>query len=410
MDFSTCHKTVTTVTDRDEESNQGNPQQTDEGEQTTDGDETTPTITLRRRRFLALVGGTTGIGYLAASGREQWCQASVPPDLVEGETNFWLTDDQLQQRPINTLSLPGTHHASFPEMTDNDLPAGLLTNRAVRRWTKPQSQDVGTQLADGIRYLDVRPRYDDDGGERFWGHHNFARGAALSELFGDVADFLEQADETTTGNELVIIKLSHIEGFDSEDHREAFESFLDEQLGSHALALPDYDPDTLLSRPLSSFDQSRVAILYEGTNPWPGVADERERWLRDGWVDKPGLDEAHAAALDHTHTDQSRLGEIGYYITPTYTRIALGVLTGWLPFSSRWLEYEGLEDAATRMADRFPCFFSHLVTDPRLNPNVLTVDFYELTDVVTACRYLSYVGLHGEDQEDTGTPNSLDPN
>ncbi len=45
------------------------------------------------------------------------------------------------------------------------------------------------------------------------------------------------------------------------------------------------------------------------------------------------------------------------------------------------------------MSERFPCCINHAAADEGLNPNVLTVDHYQTTDVVDACRYLSSRGL-----------------
>ncbi len=354
-------------------------------------------------RSAALVGGGGVAGYGAASVKTNGtaCDEPLPSAVreMDGDTEFWLgDDDELQSRPMYTLSLPGTHHASFYEMTDNWLSADFLSRGHVERWTKPQSRDVRTQLEDGIRYLDVRPFYDAeaaaDGGRRFWGHHEVARGAPLDDVFGDIADFLAEADASTDGNEIVFVKLSHIDGFDTKESREGFADFLRSHLGEYAFELPAEEPSELLSRPLSSFDGSRVGVLYEGENPWEGVADSRERWLRDGWVNKPTVGDAHRAAVGLTHTDASRLGETGYYVTPTEGRIALAVLTGWLPFSGAWLGYSGLREAASEMSRLFPCYLNHALADDSVNPNVLTVDYYHETAVVDACRYLSRRGLH----------------
>ncbi|MDZ7731240.1 MAG: hypothetical protein U5K37_10400 [Natrialbaceae archaeon] len=353
---------------------------------------------ISRRRALRITGLVTG-GFLAGTvlpeSRREWCHAALPASMGL-DREFWLTDDRLQDRPIWSLSLPGTHHASFYEQTESWVSPAMLTAGHVEAWTRPQSRDVATQLSDGIRWLDIRPHYDPDETDPLWAHHNLARGPPLEEIVADIGAFLERA-ERQAGNEFVLVKLSNYNGFETatQERIASLQALLERHLGEYALALPDRAPAELLDQSLSLFDGPRVGLLYDGHDPWPGVADDRSRWVRDGWVNEPALEDAHEAALELTHTDTARLGEIGYYITPTTGHVAGSVTTGWIPGSSRWLAYRSLEEAARRMAQQFPCFLGQVGLDWRLNPNVLTVDFYETSAVVAACQYLSLEGLHG---------------
>jgi hypothetical protein len=356
-------------------------------------------IDLTRRQALqggGLVAGGFVVGLVFPESRSEWCTTTVDAQLggAQFERRFWLGDhDELQRRPLWSLSLPGTHHASFYELTDNWAPVDVLSRGHVERWTRPQSNDVATQLADGIRYLDVRPHFDPEADPTLWAHHDIARGPPLEAIVSDLGEFLAAANREAGGNEFVLVKLSGFDGFDEEGRRQ-LRTLLERHLGPYALELPEREPAATLERSLSSFDGPRVGLLYDGFDPWAGVADERERWLRDGWMNESGLEGVHGSALELTHTDTDRLGETGYYVTPATGDIATSVVTGWVPGSSRWRAYRSLREAARRMSTRLPCYLSRVTLDSALNPNVLTVDHYDTGAVVRACRELSLRGLH----------------
>lgn len=160
------------------------------------GTETTDSTVTTRRKALksaGLAGAGVFLDYGAATVTDDdtACEEPLPRTVREysdGGTGFWLSDNEkLQSRPIYSPSLPGTHHASFYEMTENWLSADFVSSGHVERWTKAQSRDVRTQLKDGVRYLDVRPFYDPEAeeGQPFWGHHEVARGATPEDAFDD---------------------------------------------------------------------------------------------------------------------------------------------------------------------------------------------------------------------------------
>lgn len=167
------------------------------------------------------------------------------------------------QRPLHQITIPGTHDA------------GCYVDHAFGNMlSRTQTQDVGHQLAGGIRYFDLRPyQASYVGGREFWTFHGPYTGGRLdgpAGILAQVANFLGALQPTD--RELVILNLSHFGwamAFSDADHQaliDALQQILGDHLVPHtqaALNLFDAPYDTILTD-ANGVTASRVAVLYDG--------------------------------------------------------------------------------------------------------------------------------------------------
>lgn len=115
----------------------------------------------------------------------------------------WMGDnrDKLLKRTLRDLALPSSHDSGA--YLDDTLPQGLA---------QTQGFTIYGQLASGVRFFDLRPRYDGDQNRPFdrnqlFTHHGPIQGPPFTTILKDVQDFMREH------NELVILKTSHYGNF-----------------------------------------------------------------------------------------------------------------------------------------------------------------------------------------------------
>lgn len=161
-------------------------------------------------------------------------------------------------RPLNMITLPGTHDA------------GCYTDSWFHQMGKTQTQSVVNQLLGGVRYFDLRPIYYN--GE-FWIYH----GGWLAGYYGgrmdgpagiiqDVANFMAGLGGA---HELVILNISHFQGFDANAHQLLIADIVN-RLGPHLVPYQQGQANLFntaydaIRTNLAGVMASRVAILYDG--------------------------------------------------------------------------------------------------------------------------------------------------
>lgn len=134
-------------------------------------------------------------------------------------TNYadWMAQykNQIEDLPINKLTLLGSHDAASIDIKEGSDPAtGYLThnNKHIKRKAKEsdvpsarcQSATISEQLLAGVRYFDLRIAYQD--GE-YWGMHEWLSTPAFGDggVFMQVKSFLE-----THPNEIIIFYSQHL--------------------------------------------------------------------------------------------------------------------------------------------------------------------------------------------------------
>jgi hypothetical protein len=125
------------------------------------------------------------------------CRHSPPPLAKPPSPASWMEDHlaAFGDRTLGQLTLPASHDA------------GMYQSGFPQLLGRTQNVPIFGQLSAGVRYFDVRPGYRNGD---FYVFHGAMIGPPLTEVLGDVQRFMSQGHR-----ELVILKLSHDDGFSS---------------------------------------------------------------------------------------------------------------------------------------------------------------------------------------------------
>lgn len=131
-----------------------------------------------------------------------WYSTSIITDRAN-----WMRDrlSRLGTRSLQQLILPASHDS------------GMYTE-GLSSVARTQKLSILGQLENGIRYFDLRPKYD-AGDDRFDIHHGGIEGPTLAEVLADIAAFV------ASHRELVIIDFSHFEDFGSHAVSTVYDKF-----------------------------------------------------------------------------------------------------------------------------------------------------------------------------------------
>lgn len=148
-----------------------------------DGGTTTPaagdTDPLTRRTVLQVCSGLGVTGAVGPPIAGTGTAASHRPDgqrptpYGDESAATWMTED-VPEKPLREVCLPGTHHAPMHDCGEN-------------YWWHCQSRDMGTQLSEGIRFLDVRPG-------AYYDHETLVDAGIADELSAEWTALDEAAD------------------------------------------------------------------------------------------------------------------------------------------------------------------------------------------------------------------------
>lgn len=185
-------------------------------------------------------------------------------------TTLWNAGIGFNTRPLRQITIPGTHDAGcYVHHTYGDT------------LSRTQTQDIGGQLAGGIRYFDIRPyQANYISGRSFWTYHGPYSGGQIDGLNGilaQVANFMANV-LVGTDRELVILNFSHFRGFGNADHQ-ALVNAITAALGPHLVPYTQAQIDLFEAQYTNiltnaGVTQSRVAILYDGA-----LDTDREAWI-----------------------------------------------------------------------------------------------------------------------------------
>jgi hypothetical protein len=131
-----------------------------------------------------------------------WFATSIITDRAN-----WMRDrlGSLGSRQLKDLILPASHDSGM-------YTAGLSIV------AKTQELSILGQLENGIRYFDLRPKYD-AGDDRFDIHHGGVEGPTLAAVLADIREF------AASHSELIIIDFSHFEDFGSNSVSTVYDRF-----------------------------------------------------------------------------------------------------------------------------------------------------------------------------------------
>lgn len=168
----------------------------------------------------------------------------------------WMEDrlPRLKDKTLAQLAIPGSHDS------------GMYRGGVIETLGRTQDLSIYGQLANGIRYFDLRPKWKDG---KFYMHHGPIQGPSLQEILDDVKRFFSEGRR-----ELAILKLSHYEDFDNDRYRKMVEQIRN-TIGAWLYQLPA--GRRLSGIPLGEYLASRGAVLvvcdgsYPLDNKSPGI-------------------------------------------------------------------------------------------------------------------------------------------
>jgi len=170
--------------------------------------------------------------------------------------------DRFGDRPVKQLVLPASHDSamyltSFPQLLG-----------------RTQNLSIYAQLTDGIRYFDLRPRWKSS--SHFVLSHGPIDGPDLSTVLNDVRRYMNQGHR-----ELVILKFSHYDRFDSHQYSEMIRQVSQQLTPWLFTARPE--AVRLADLSLRDYVQPHGSVLivcdgdYPIANPLPGI------WVYRDW-------------------------------------------------------------------------------------------------------------------------------
>jgi hypothetical protein len=244
----------------------------------------------------------------------------------------------------------------------------------------------------------------------FRAHHggNLARpydwGVSLSTGFARVHDYLDAVAQEGA-SEIVILQAKQfwdlLDRTLGTDDWQAFADLLDTTLGPYILDLSAYTPAEFAALRPADFDRPQIAVLLDG--PEPSV------WTPPAWAGdlsyltnhfpgetQPGNVLGYAAGhTDGRPHDSERLDRVEFQVTPdtqTVVDVTIEVVDIRTEYDSRLL-YSNLLEAARRTNALLGSYIGTVRRDPAQNPNIISLDFYERSDLVAHCRALSREGV-----------------
>ena len=196
----------------------------------------------------------------------------------------WMEDlrDVIGDKPLWQITLPGTHDAGMYMTKDILIKSYSFLEKLDKgwfrdNWVKTQTDSIFEQLMGGVRYFDLRPAEHDD--TRYI-YHSFA-GPKVAEVFADVGQFMKNS-ETSGAGELVILMLSHFNGFSEKEYAyEGLANLITTYLEPYLYTVDDPQKANFLKTTFNQFTKTgspRVLVLIDngaygdwvkcsGTNP-----------------------------------------------------------------------------------------------------------------------------------------------
>jgi hypothetical protein len=229
-------------------------------------------------------------------------------------------------------------------------------------------------------------------------------GAPLEESFGELRSYLDAVD-SEGASEIVILQVKQFWDLLEIDLTaadwQAFADLLDATLGEYILDLSAYDPDAFAALSPADLDGPRVAVLVGGPDAsvW-----EPPAWAGDlGYITdhfpsetEPGdvLEYAVTHTERRTH-DSTGLDRVEFQVTPdtdTVVDVTIETVDIRSEYDSRLL-YANLLQAAERTNAVLDGYIDTVRRNPDQNPNIISIDFYDRSNLVSLCRALSREGV-----------------
>lgn len=327
----------------------------------------------------------------------------------------WMSDPAVQSKQVGRLVLPGTHDsgaysltlslsqveyaniAFLWRMSDRQAPVEearaatfyvgpLLYDfvfRLVLETSRAHDQPLAQQLADGIRYFDLRLYWDTDD-QDLYVHHGL-RGAPVSELLKDVGAFVADAG----GRELVFLEVSHTNFGQEAEGPAALLAQLNEYVGADRLYAPA-GLDALAATKLSDITGTGSRVVVLNTDTGYQFAQGAPVLNTDGFQDSgrsaDGVDDVQQLAQLEAQGLAAPRTSPFYKVAWTLTPQAADIING----AVARVTAEQTPPLLKQLADQANQALQDFVNANRQHPfNLITVDWYEDSPVIDIAVALS---------------------
>jgi hypothetical protein len=290
------------------------------------------------------------------------------------------------EKALRQIIIPGTHDTGTDQMTPQSSAASALEGimkiapkGAVVAWSKTQDRSMGQQLADGIRYFDMRVENTGQG----WMTYHGLLSNRLTDMLQELAYFLEAHPR-----EIVLLDFQSLVNFNNDvtdliayfEHHPVFSTRVASwgEFGPEVRLGDLWDADKNL---ILLFDQRRVRL------PDGNFGDTMFAWPRT--LQNPWSNTRHTAKVEEDLLNgiRQRPDHIFYVSQAVLTPDANIVTTGWTrgitslrDMAVKWMNPK-LDALLPRLNDEARRSQKHL--------NIIITDFYQHGSFVDLCLRLN---------------------
>jgi hypothetical protein len=251
-------------------------------------------------------------------------------------------------------------------MVDRD--AGII----AKEWAQTQDQDFYQQMQGGIRYFDLRAGWQKN--TKTWVTFHFVEGSPVQYLLGNISAYLKDYP-----NEIVIVEMSHFEGFPTSDDINILKTMVLNTLGPY-LAPVDLTFSFTINQMISTGKRAMVTMeqAYDMVTIWPPSA------IYNTYADTPDLKKMIMFNNQTVNTFmKGTWPETLFKVSWTLTANTDTVLESVLPWKSHTLL-----QLANHANKALPSFDTEMKNYGWRMGNILIIDHYETSIVLkTVCGF-----------------------
>lgn len=270
-------------------------------------------------------------GYALCVGQQDNYILGSQTGFVLDNPAHWMASiaSFISTRTLRSLILPGSHDSGTAEITSSsnfspDAPSGVtwLPKTLVAPFAKAQIDGLGAQLANGIRYLDLRVA--PEGSDLKFVHSMY--GGLVETGIDEIAAFVQANDQ-----EILILDFQHFYAMTDAFH-DSLAAYIMQKLGS--VLVPPGPPDQQIVAKLWSAKR-RVVVLYaDGDGGARILGKEPLFWPRQTYVNSPWANTDDMPTLKTYLDNASASPPVAQFF------VMQGVLT---PAASSYATYSTLE-------------------------------------------------------------------
>lgn len=242
---------------------------------------------------------------------------NVSSTVSDTSYSNWMGDNisKLGNKSLLDITIPGTHDSGAFNLTDRLMPGDQPDNieqliwvaehlfkpvgDVIRAWATSQDRTFTQQLEGGIRYFDVRAGWDAK--TNSWRAFHLVIGNPVFDLLREVKTFLD-----THPKEIVILEVSHFEGYPTTDNIKELEEGIIDIFGS--LLIP---PTTSLKTPVKD-------LIERGTRAF--VAMDKVPITGNVW-DTDIIYNTYANSPKVSEMQSYNIKQIANYMSGSYSKV-----------------------------------------------------------------------------------------